>query len=290
MLHDKFRYYRPCSLLQPYVRYYWTFRSVGPLNTFTFPIGCPQIIFHRGAPLYIPELDTFQNRLTVSGQVNFSSHVRAGNDTDMIIVVFRPHAMSAFLGVPSSLFYNCEADGMDLGIRSLNELAERVYNSDDDDICITHIEEWLLRRLAINLSGKKQGKRAGMEELNLCRMDVAIRTLLGTPGTPVFTLASDCCLGRKQFERLFASFVGINPKEYARIVRFQKSLALLQKIHSSVKYGVASRVFSQAGLAYAGGYADQSHLIREFRRFCGRTPMELIKTTMPYSDLFTNPV
>lgn len=287
MLHDNFCYYRPCSLLQPYIRYYWTFRSAGSLNTFTFPIGCTQIIFHRGTPLYIPELDTLQNRLTVSGQVNFSSHVCAGNDADMIVVVFRPHAMSAFLGIPSSLFYNCEADGMGLGNRSLNELAERVYNSEDDDVCITHIEGWLLRQLAINLSGKKQGKRAGTEELNLSRMDTSIRTLLVRPGTPVAALATDCCLGRKQFERLFASFVGINPKEYARIVRFQKSLALLQKIHLSAGYG---RVFSQARLAYAGGYADQSHLIREFRRFCGRTPMDLIKTTMPYSDLFTNPV
>ena len=290
MPHDNYRYYRPCRPLQPYVRYYWAFRGVVPVNVFTFPIGCTQIIFHRGTPLYIPELDTLQDRLTVSGQVNFSSHVCAENDVDMIVVVFRPHAMSAFLGVPSSQFYNCEADGEALGNRRLNEFAKRIYDNEDVDACITYIEGWLLRQLAVNLSSKKQGKRAGTEELNLCRMDAAIRTLLARPGTPVAALASDCCLGRKQFERLFASFVGINPKEYARIVRFQKSLALMQKIHSSAGYGAVSRLLSQAGLAYVGGYADQSHLIREFHRFCGRTPVELMKTSVPYSDLFTSPV
>ncbi len=42
------------------------------MNTYTFPCACPQIIFHKQEPLYIPELDTVQNRLTISGQVNSS--------------------------------------------------------------------------------------------------------------------------------------------------------------------------------------------------------------------------
>nr|WP_303757855.1 hypothetical protein [Bacteroides caecimuris] len=42
------------------------------MNTLTFPIGCPQIIFHKQAPLYIPELNAAQDKLTISRQVNFS--------------------------------------------------------------------------------------------------------------------------------------------------------------------------------------------------------------------------
>ena len=48
------------------------------------------------------------------------------------------------------------------------------------------------------------------------------------PATSVTKLASVVCLSKKQFERLFNELVGANPKEYARIVRFQKSLKLLQ--------------------------------------------------------------
>ena len=79
-------------------------KSNRPLDAFTYPIGCPQIIFHKQAPLYIPELNVTQDKLTVSGQVNFSSHLYADGNTEMIVVVFHPHAMSMFLNIPTSLF------------------------------------------------------------------------------------------------------------------------------------------------------------------------------------------
>ena len=77
MIQEEFKFYKPCKLLRPYIRYYWVFKSNRPLDAFTYPIGCPQIIFHKQAPLYIPELNVTQDKLTVSGQVNFSSHLYA---------------------------------------------------------------------------------------------------------------------------------------------------------------------------------------------------------------------
>ena len=100
------------------------------------------------------------------------------------------------------------------------------------------------------------------------------------PATPVTALASTACLSKKQFERLFNELVGANPKEYARIVRFQKSLELLQHCPQDA---------NQAQLACQCGYADQSHFIREFRQFSGHTPLSLRKVCNPYSDLFNNP-
>ena len=108
---DGFRFYKPSPLLRDYVRYYWVFNSDQPIETYTFPIGCPQIIFHKRAALLIPELGTRQDRLTISGQVNFSSHIKAEESVEMIVVVFHPYAMSAFLHVPISLFYNTEVSG-----------------------------------------------------------------------------------------------------------------------------------------------------------------------------------
>lgn len=94
MIQEELKFYKPCKLLQPYIRYYWVFKSNRPLDAFTYPIGCPQIIFHKQAPLYIPELNVTQDKLTVSGQVNFSSHLYADGNIEMIVVVFHPHAMS----------------------------------------------------------------------------------------------------------------------------------------------------------------------------------------------------
>lgn len=273
MIQDDFRFYKPCRMLQPFVRFYWAFRSDMRLNTLSFPLGCTQIIFHRKKPLYIPEFCVAQDRLTISGQVNFSSHLCSEGDLDMIVVVFHPHAMSAFLNVPTSLFYNIETSGYNLEDRSLNELTERIFDCRSDETAINLIENWLLARLA---GCKTETLR------KIDRIDASVRQILGFPQTTVGDLASVACLGKKQFEREFSSLVGINPKEYARIVRFQRALLLMQN-HSRQNVNLAR-------IAYAGGYSDQSHFCREFRHFSGCTPATLLKDTALHSDLFANPV
>lgn len=273
MIQEGFSFYKPCKVLQPYVRYYWVFKSNRLLNTLTWPVGCPQIIFHKQTPLYIPELNTAQDKLTISGQVNFPSHLYADGNTEMIVIVFQPHAMSLFLHTPVSLFYNQEVSGYDLGNKGLEELAARISDCADNAVCIACIERWLLAQIADNISG---------DACKLKRVDAAIRQLYSSPQTSVTELSSIACLGKKQFERLFQSMAGINPKEYARIVRFQKALAQMQ--HR------ADEGISPAQIAYASGYADQSHYIREFKKLCGHTPRSLLKETVPYSDLFTTPV
>ena len=273
MILEDFKFYKPCKLLQPYVRYYWVFKSNQPQNTLTFPIGCPQIIFHKQMPLYIPELNTSQDRLAISGQVNFPSHLYANGNVEMIVVVFHPHTMSMFLNLPTSLFYNQEVSGYSLENKKLNELAIRISGCEDNSVCINYIEKWLLSQIANNLSETSY---------NIKRMDAAIRQIYSFPQTTVTELSSITCLCKKQFERLFHSLVGMNPKEYARIVRFQKALAQMQ--HQTGKE------ISQAQIAYTSGYSDQSHFIREFKKLSGYTPMSLLKVSTPYSDLFTNPV
>ena len=83
--------YQPREKLRPYVRYYWVLESDEPFSVLTFPIGCPQIIFHRGNPLYIPELDKSQSYFTISGQVNFPAHIQSCGHLEMIVAVFYPH-------------------------------------------------------------------------------------------------------------------------------------------------------------------------------------------------------
>lgn len=272
MIQDKFKFYKPCKLLQPYVRYYWVFNSNQIFNTYTFPIGCPQVIFHKRTPLFVPELDTTQNKLTISGQVSFSSHLQANGDIEMIVVVFYPHTMNMFLNTPASSFYNKEISGYDIEDRQLNELATQVFDCEDNNICVNIIEEWLLSRLSI---------RPYDTTYRVTRMNAAIKQLCAAPYTLVTELSSNCCLGKKQFEREFYSYIGMNPKEYSRIVRFQKTLRQMQNQQGKI---------NQVDLAYSNGYSDQSHLIREFKKLCGYTPLTLLKVSTPYSDLFTTPV
>lgn len=256
---------QPREELRPYVRYYWILKSDESFSVLTFPIGCPQMIFHRGTPLSIPELSTMQHSFTVSGQVNFPAHVASDGNTEMIVAVFYPHTIGLFIDTAPSGFYNQEISGYDLENRHLNLLANRIFECNDSELAIQLMEQWLTARIK--------------PSLNIKRIGATLSAILFNPSIQVGRLAEITCLGKKQFERVFCECVGMNPKEYGRIVRFQRALRMMQL--GSCDY---------ADIAYANGYADQSHFIREFRQFSGLTPRRLVEYQAPYSDLYTKPV
>ena len=262
---EELKIIRPRRELRPYVRYYWVLKRDTMSGTLTFPIGCPQIIFHRRTPLYIPELGRVHDRFTISGQVNFPAHVSSNGAVDMIVAVFYPHTIGMFIGIPPSAFYNQEISGYDIGNKQLNLLADRIFNCADSETAVSLIEQWLTARIA--------------PSLNIERIGASLAALLRSPSTSVDNLAGIASLGQKQHARLFREYVGINPKEYGRIARFQRALRMMQ---------LGSRDY--AGIAYANGYSDQSHFIRDFRQFSGMTPKQLTAYQTPYSDLYTVPV
>jgi AraC-like DNA-binding protein len=85
---------------------------------------------------------------------------------------------------------------------------------------------------------------------------------MAQPGARVAAL--DLGISERQLRRRFEDAVGYGPKTLARVLRFQRFLAL------------ASGGGDLARLALSAGYADQAHLTRECRRLAGRTPSELV--------------
>jgi AraC-like DNA-binding protein len=68
----------------------------------------------------------------------------------------------------------------------------------------------------------------------------------------------------KRFIRIFTDAVGLSPKRFCRILRLQ---AVINRLASGARV-------EWAEFAAAGGYYDQSHLIREFRAMTGLTPAQ----------------
>ena len=73
-------------------------------------------------------------------------------------------------------------------------------------------------------------------------------------------LAGELGLSTRQLERRFRTHVGLGPKLFARLTRFQ---------HAWRTAGCAS---SLAALAARAGYFDQAHLVRDFQEFAGIAP------------------
>lgn len=257
---------RPSVRLQLYVRYYWILNCDEKQDILTFPTGCPQLIFHRQTRFYIPELKTEQARFSISGQVNFPARIQSSGDVETIVVVFRPHAIGTMFNIPVSSFYNQEIDGYSLGDKRLNNLADDVLDADDSSEAIKMIEEWLLSRL----------EESAIYNFN--RVGASLKQLFFDNSISVEDMARLACLSRKQFERVFFNAVGMKPKEYSNVARFQKSLWLMQNGNCDF-----------ADMAYSCGYSDQSHFIRECRRYSGIIPTELLKIQPVYSELFASP-
>jgi transcriptional regulator GlxA family with amidase domain len=79
-------------------------------------------------------------------------------------------------------------------------------------------------------------------------------------------LAAHCCLSLRQFERRFKQLVGVSPKIFARLLRFE---ALRDALIEAWRH---ESPFCLADLAYRSGYQDQAHLIHEFKFWTGYTP------------------
>jgi len=82
----------------------------------------------------------------------------------------------------------------------------------------------------------------------------------------VSRMADDCGLSVRQFERRFLAQVGVSPKLYARIIRF--NAALDRKLQSP---GVG-----WSAVASDHGYYDQMHLVHDWRVFTGESPSRFV--------------
>jgi AraC-like DNA-binding protein len=84
--------------------------------------------------------------------------------------------------------------------------------------------------------------------------------------TTVARLAADAGVSERHLRRRFTRDVGLSPKEFARVRRLRSSIV--------EALGSAERCWVE--LAAAGGYADQAHLVKEYKRLSGLAPEALL--------------
>ena len=98
-------------------------------------------------------------------------------------------------------------------------------------------------------------------------MRSAIEWLANHPGDQIDRLCQKMGIGPRQLHRRFLATVGLGPKLFQSVVRFQRLLDL----------ACLSPLMGLAGLAAEAGYADQSHMTREVRSLAGLSPLRLLQ-------------
>ncbi|MEP6730908.1 MAG: AraC family transcriptional regulator [bacterium] len=154
------------------------------------------------------------------------------------------------LGTPADLATDRTLDLADVVGASAPELTERCYAASTVEARFKIVARWIAERLAcapeahpgIAWAAQQLEQHGG--------------------ATPIADLRRETTLGNAKFVGTFRRQIGLSPKRYARVLRFQRALTLLR---------------GQDGLAkaaLAAGFYDQAHMNAEFREFAGMTPVE----------------
>jgi len=119
-----------------------------------------------------------------------------------------------------------------------------------------------------------------LSRLDLCRtshpaLACAVAGLRDAARFPtIVSLAEHIGLSQTRLVQVFRDAMGITPKQYARLSRFQRVLARLD----------AGEAAKWADTVFACGYFDQSHLIHEFQAFAGLTPSQYLAMRSDYRN------
>jgi AraC-like DNA-binding protein len=261
---------RPSDRFARYVKCFWTLESssapVGNAPEPVMPDGSIELIFNFADPFRRYHADgsvETQPRSIIAGQMRGFAVIEACGGIDLFGVRFMHAGAAPFFRFP------------------INELTDQIPD------------------LNFVLSGFGRETEARMQDAcsTLERVSIIEEALLGllerdepfdriveaaagliaknSGSIPIDRLANSMGVNGRRLERQFQQKLGLSPKRFSRIIRFQGFLN-----------AAAIRDQSILDTALSFGYYDQAHLIREFREFSGKTPAAFFENEHKLSEVF----
>lgn len=215
-----------------------------------FADGYPGIMFHETENgLLVNPHDKEMPLLFLYGQTIHPIELVMEGSYKLIIFQLYPFVLQSFFGITAKdINDNCyDLQQVENGIDIVKKLQE--YSNTE-----TRIE--IITTFLIALFQSKK------ETLDF-QIRQAIQLIIDKKGQiAIGDLCDKISLTERTLERRFRKEVGILPKQFSQIIQFQESLQQLTlQEHSKL-----------TDLVYGNGFADQSHFIRVFKAFTGKTP------------------
>jgi AraC-like DNA-binding protein len=167
-------------------------------------------------------------------------------------ISFYPHALKHFLRVDAQEITDKFPDLLNFVSTDFNDM---ILGAGSNHLRISKLNCFLIEQL------EKNAYRNGNVVIN----DVLLNTYKYRNHS-VKEVANNYKLSERSIERKFREWVGVSPKKYLQIFRFEETYHKLN--------GNNFRNLSE--VAFANGYSDQSHFIRNFRKFSGIPPSDYI--------------
>lgn len=244
--------YDPCRALKPYIRCFWGSKrpykqksKEGFDKTTVIPDTCMDIIF---------VVDYTNNLITARfcgiGDRSFVSGAETGGERIISTFAIRFYPWSAYIFAEDSMkgTKNRFFDPGQHFSKLERELTPFLFDAAD-----------IKERIA--MAERILGKYIFKERDNLCIKNAVAEMLSKKGNVGAAELTENAAVGSRQMQRLFQEYIGISPKGLAMLIRYQY---IWNDILRNPDFCVQDAV-------YQYGYTDQSHLLREFKRFHAST-------------------
>lgn len=243
-MENKLKEYKPANNLKKYIYAYWFFRNnTGEMIRFpVVPDGCSDIIFHLNN---INKLRNLEN-IFVAGVMDFAELVKIQNRIELFGIRFKPGVLSYLLGT------------------DMRELKNKMYN-------LTKINKNLSENLMIDKNADDKNIISSInlrlaelltEDIFIDKFLVIVENVCKNPEITISELSLRSGVSIRSLERKFNKRIGISPKKFARIMKFQKA-------HNRISN---KGLIDLVSIALSSGYFDQAHFNREYKKLVGINP------------------
>ena len=240
--------YIPPAGLESYIDCYWSYvTDAATILSNTKPIipdGCIDIIF-----------DLNHSAILKSFVVGAMTRPIMNSRTNLVGVRFKPGMAYPFIKIPVHKLTDSFVDYFDFVGQEANDLSCQLV-----DLHSTEHQIFLLN----NIFTKKLSALNAIET----QMSRALKLIQSTGGViSIKQISDEVGWSRQHFTRKCLSYTGLTPKFLNQVIRIKKV----------IKQYKTDKFYNWSQLSVDGGYYDQSHMIKEFRKITGLTPIEFFK-------------
>jgi AraC-like DNA-binding protein len=229
--------------VRSHVEAFWSLDAQGGGPRRILPDGCIDFIFN---------LDTGYG--SVIGTMRSSQVIAVPAGARRFGVRFAPGAAAAFIDARADELTDREGELHALTRAASFCLAEQVAQATDSAERARIVADFL------------QDRRSRLRPIDLRVRRAVAQLRAGAGRVAIAKLAQQVGVSERQLERLFREQQGSGPKRFARVVRMQAAVAQLE---CETSY--------RAARALQAGFADEPHLVREFRALTGVTALQLFR-------------
>lgn len=243
--------------LKKLIKYYWVIQSQAPIEVShkLLPVSNIDFILNFSSPIqYLKRggSEIVQTGFHFNGIRDRYCLIRQKGILRIFGISFFPTGLFPLLKIPLSEFKDKTIE-LDLTLKNFTEIIiNKIDTTQPIAEIISVIENQLLQSIDISLVPSKETLKifeVFNEDIKVCNIN---------------SLCKQHGINQRRLERLFNKYVGISPKLFHRINRFQEVINNIEKISTE----------NFTSIAYNNNYYDQTHFIKDFKLFTNTTPVE----------------